>query len=1308
MTEEWRIRERLEYILESNCTPESACAECPELLSKVQQRLEGVREVERRIELIFPASSSGTGKTDLSSQMSADNLPQIEGYVVEAILGQGGMGVVYTAKHLKLNRIVALKMLLSGPYASLKEIARFVRESQLVAELQHPNIVQVHDVGDWDGRPYYTMEFVEGGSLSKSLAGVPQPPRRAAELLALLAQAVDVAHSKGIIHRDLKPANILLSADGAPKIADFGLARHVDGDPELTNHEARVGTPSYMAPEQALGALGSVGLSADIYALGAILYEMLTGRPPFRAATAIETQRQVVSMEAAAPSRLNASIPRDLETICLKCLQKDPARRYANATELNDDLLRFLNGEPVRARPIGSLDRILRWAKRNKGMAVAMASVALLIVMIVAGSLYAAAHFRKLEHEQRQLALEKGNLANQKESLIVEKERERLKATLAERNEFALRKQSQAQGKQLRRNLYLTEMNLAGQAATIPSGLGRVNELLMRWEDSNSDLRNWEWYYLNSLCRRSLSTRIGHVEAVHNVSWSPDGSRLASAGADRIVCIWDATEELPPLRLIGHDKEVLGIAWSPDGRRLASASWDQTVRIWDAKTGNEIFKCEGHSGEVFCVAWSPDGNTIASGGHDFAIHTWSAIDGTPKSVLTGHEDTVTSLDWSPDGRQLASSARDATIRIWEVATETAVLTLPGHFNWVNKVAWKPDGSQLASASNDQTLRIWDPKSGQELLRLLGHSEGVSSVSWSSDGLRLASSGDDQTVRIWSATDGAEVANLRGHAAPLTTVAWRPNSDQLASSGYDHAVKVWDASIAPEVPLLTGHEKNIVSLAWRHHDSTLCASADEAGFVKVWSVRSRKLQWACRADDQQVLALAWHPGDARLAAASKNGVIRIWDFGSEKEPVVLDAHDGAAYSVAWSPDGRRLASAGGDKTIQIWDVASKTCQQTIQGHDHSVYTVAWSPDGRKLVSASGDRTAKIWDVATGMEVLCFRGHPSEVLTVAWSPDGTKLASAGYGKAAVVWDAATGRRISEFRGHSTHISQVIWNPNGDRIASAGRDGTVKIWDPASGNEALTLAGNGGQVMAVAWSPDGMALVSAGEDRQIRVHDAKAGYESAKALRSLSLIDRNLAADAPRPGDVRLRAEIHARNNNWSQAAADMRKYLIMNGIATWVMLDCVVAGPYPQEMDLPCLPEERNVFNARAQSEDDLESRFVNWKTVPCSAQGIVDFGALFERQEHISAYAMFPIFSLDDQPVAILLGSDDQANIWLNGQKLFASPRERPAKHDEDAVKADLKAGWNTLLVRVSNNAGDHRLFLRLSNSAADMARVQYE
>ena len=343
MTGDLQILGLVQEILDTNRSPEEVCADHPELLGEVRRRLNRVRRVSSQLDAIFPTSNSGSSSVANEKRRLPLNgeLPQIPGYEVESILGRGGMGVVYKARQLKLNRSVALKMLIYGAAATPQELARFQREAEAVAALRHPQIVQVYDVGEVNARPYYTMEFVEGGRLAQKLAGAPQPARHAAELVKTLAEAIQAAHDEGIVHRDLKPANILLTANGTPKIADFGLARHFDSGPELTLSGARLGTPSYMAPEQVSGNSRKVGPAADIYALGAILYEMLTGRPPFRAETAVDTERQVTGSDPVPPTRLNPKVPRDLETICLKCLHKAPERRYPSAAALADDLRRF-------------------------------------------------------------------------------------------------------------------------------------------------------------------------------------------------------------------------------------------------------------------------------------------------------------------------------------------------------------------------------------------------------------------------------------------------------------------------------------------------------------------------------------------------------------------------------------------------------------------------------------------------------------------------------------------------------------------------------------------------------------------------------------------------------------------------------------------------------------------------------------------------------------------------------------------------------------------------------------------------------
>jgi hypothetical protein len=423
MPDEIRIQELLDN-LESHQTPEDVCGNDAELLREVRARWEKMRRVNNQVDDLFPADAP-TLKEGFASLQGTLELPQIEGYDVESVLGRGGMGVVFKAKHRKLNRFVAVKMMLSGPFAGPVELARFQREVEAVAALRHPNIVQIHDVGDQAGRHYFTMEYVEGGSLAQKLAGKPQPATESAEMIATLACAVQFAHQSGFIHRDLKPANILLTADDIPKITDFGLARSIDAGPEFTLSGARVGTPSYMAPEQALGKAHAIGPAVDVYALGAVLYEMLTGRPPFEGESAAATERQVIADEPVPPSRLNPKVPRDLETVCLKCLQKDPQRRYTSAAALAEDLQRYLLGQVVTARPVSQFERAVKWIRRNKWIASLSAAAVFALVMGTVASLLfgfeanrqeglATDRAGKLEEKMRELQAQKREIEAQK------------------------------------------------------------------------------------------------------------------------------------------------------------------------------------------------------------------------------------------------------------------------------------------------------------------------------------------------------------------------------------------------------------------------------------------------------------------------------------------------------------------------------------------------------------------------------------------------------------------------------------------------------------------------------------------------------------------------------------------------------------------------------------------------------------------------------------------------------------------------------------------------------------------------------
>lgn len=420
MSVDVRVQQLLDQLMDSGVTPEEACRSCPELLVEVRARHQQICRVRSELQAMFPPGT--TLETSPPSLQENGVLPHVAGYEVEAMLGQGGVGVVFRARNLRLGRPVALKMLLAGVYAGPTELARFQREAEAVASLCHPNIVQIFEVGDHEGRPYFTMELVEGSNLAQKLTATLPPVRTAVELVASLADAMALAHSVGIVHRDLKPANILLTAAGVPKISDFGLARRVEGEDRLTWTGTAVGTPSYMAPEQANGTTGRVGPAADVYGLGTVLYELLTGRPPFRAGTALETLRQVIANEPIPPSRLNPRVPRDLETVCLKCLQKEPQRRYSGAAALGEDLRRFQAGEPIRARPVGAVERTWKWAKRRPTQAALLGVVLLALVSltVLSGTLVAAIN----DADEKRKAAEDKEAETRKEADKVKKSRD--------------------------------------------------------------------------------------------------------------------------------------------------------------------------------------------------------------------------------------------------------------------------------------------------------------------------------------------------------------------------------------------------------------------------------------------------------------------------------------------------------------------------------------------------------------------------------------------------------------------------------------------------------------------------------------------------------------------------------------------------------------------------------------------------------------------------------------------------------------------------------------------------------------------
>jgi WD40 repeat protein/tetratricopeptide (TPR) repeat protein/tRNA A-37 threonylcarbamoyl transferase component Bud32 len=1010
-----------------------------------------------------PPAGSATANRGDGSPHTGLKPPVIPGYEILEELGRGGMGVVYKARQLSLKRVVALKVLLAGAHATAEDLARFRAEAEAAARLRHPNVIAVYEVGAHAGLPYCAMELVEGGNLASHVRGRPQPPRVAAELVADLAHGIHAAHKEGIVHRDLKPANVLL-ADGAlagdgrpqaallPKIADFGLAKWLNAEHSLTAAGTIAGTPSYMAPEQARGDRKRVGVPADVWALGAILYELLTGRAPFQAPTPTQTLQQVCEADPVSPRRLQPGLPRDLETVCLKCLQKEPRKRYASALDLAEDLERFLDGVPVRARRISRGERLVRWGRRNPVVAGLLGAVFLVLIAGFAGTSWewrAAAGEREEKRREAETALQAKGVAET----------------------------AKDQAGNLLYYSQVTRARLEYQANNVTEA-----RRLLKLCDRNR--LGWEWHYLDRLCHAELLTLPAGSVRVSAVAYSPDGKRLASAAFDpfrtsrgqpaepgKIVLRDAATGALLAEPLSGHQAEIRDLAFSPDGARLASCSVDHTVRLWDATTGAALRTLGDARNELDSLSFSPDGKRLAAACKDGKIYFWDMDTGKSLPSLTADRQDARVVRFSPDGKWLATVA-NYYLRLWDAARGTPVRTL-ADVGSTGSIAFSPDARTLAASRSDKVI-LWDLPGGQLQQTLTRHVGQVYAVAFSPDGRLLASAGQDTTVRLSDVGRGFEERVLRGHTNAVGPLAFRPDGEVLVTGGHDGSLRIWDLTADPESGLVLPQQGigDTEAIAFADDGRQLVLAKRgglcyrlEAGTHTLLGRVSTGLTdtWKTPAD------IACLDGSGRRLAGISRDDPRIaccWEVRTGKEDVRLRGHALPLRHVTLSADGRRVATAGAllvgrgyQVELRVWDTT---------GAGRPVQDPAGLLPERLALDASGARLAVaglragpnqvvvVYDVATGQKVWEFGGLEIAMEALAFSADGGRLAAVGEGHALRIWDLATGQPLVE--RHATEPEQggafdLTFSPDGTRLAVASRLLT-RLLDTSTGEEVLIL--------------------------------------------------------------------------------------------------------------------------------------------------------------------------------------------------------------------------------------------------------------